>query len=139
MATIGMARIVHRMVSEGLHVNPLTGRECIILTCPICGYQEGVERNPYRVRVLKPGEGMPTPEDAAEFARLCETPEGRLEVSQRLARIPSHVYTEIDGGALHELARSVGAGDEWESHYLDGKSPLTFKFKGGVEATSWLW
>lgn len=138
MATIGMARTVHRMVSEGLHVNPLTGRERTLLTCPICGYQEGVERDPYRVRVLEPGEGMPTPEDAAEFARLCKTPEGRLEVSQRLRRIPSHVYAEIDGIQLEQLARSCGAGDEWDRHYLDGEPALTFKM-GDVEATSWLW
>ena len=82
----------HRMLCIGSQVDALTGQEWDLFECPTCGHQERVQWKPYKSQVLKYGEGMITPEDAAAFSVLAKTPAGRAEVNRRLSSAPAHVY-----------------------------------------------
>lgn len=132
---------IHRLVPVGFQVDPLTGEEWDLLECPTCGYLAQYQARPYKCRVLRLGEGMLTPEDAAEFAALGDTPEGHLAVMKRFARAPSHTYMGMPRQQeMQQIADLVGKGEEFkaevEEAQVEGRPLLSLTF-GGVDLSAW--
>lgn len=87
-------------------VDTLTGEQYVTWLCPVCGRREREQGE--RTRILDYGDG-PTPEDAARYAEMAETPAGRLELAAELRRQPLHDRIYIDQAGLLALAHELGA------------------------------
>lgn len=131
----------HRLVSLGPQVDALTGEEWEWYECPVCGFLQRIQFDPFRRETLRLGAGMISKEEAAEHDILAKTPAGRAQVEQRISEAPGHYYVGLPSFEdLRRIAEAEGKAEDFERAVnralVDGVPIWTFGI-GGHEVSVW--